>query len=149
MRPFQASLFGALLAFSLAVPVRGDSPDEAKLKRDQSDCRRWAAQHTHFDPNETTSDTPRPPIDPPLGHAPGIAIHDAAAAKQREADARRRNEMIARKQRAQDEADLEARRAVYERAVKTCVEGRTASVGDHSTASIGESSGSSSESTPQ
>ena len=142
MHLFRASLVGAFWALALAGPVGGDSlslDPEAQLKRDQSDCRRWATLHTGFDPrNTTSSEAPNPhQTVPVLKSVPGAASHGFAASALRD-DERRRSARMARKQQVQDEADLEDRRAVYERAVRTCLEGRNHSSNDHSAALIGE-----------
>jgi hypothetical protein len=122
----RASLIGAFAALAVVSSARGDpigAPTDdqavAQQRKDESDCRRWASHHTGFDPKESApSEPPRTvrPLDPPSG--PGHAVLR---------EARQRDEAKARKkQRAQDQADFESRRANYERALKQCLEGRGA-----------------------
>jgi len=81
-----------------------------------------AAQHTGFDPKNDTSGEPPPKKDPRLMRA----RRQGRCAAERGASTRR---LIARKkQRELDDADLERRRASYDRAVKDLFEGRNYSV---------------------
>jgi hypothetical protein len=126
----RVSWIGAFLALALVSPARGDSvvtpkgeKSAAQQKKDKYECHRWATQHTGFDPKDATSSEPPPQKDPRLD-----AERGARAGGQLN-EARRHEDTIARKkQRDVDDADLERRRASYDRALKTCLEGRNYSV---------------------
>ena len=130
---FRTALIAAFLALAPVGSLRGDSLSaEDQRKRDESDCRRWATLHTGFDPKNPPPSSDAPPSDQTvaqLGPSPGAA-NSALAIALRDAE-RRRNASMARKKAAQYEVDLESQRAVYERTVKTCLEGRGHSVADH------------------
>lgn len=134
MHLFRAALIGAFLTLGLVGSVRAESlSPEAKLKRDQSDCRRWAILHTGFDPKNTTpSEAPHPEQTLLAPHPAAVGGSRGLAASALRDSEQRRNAIMERKQRAQDDADLEARRAVYERALRTCLEGRNHTVKDRS-----------------
>jgi len=122
MHPFRVSLMGAFAALAVVSSVRADPTDEslAQQKKVDYECRQWAAQHTGFDPKAPTPSEPPRRIRSldPVPRGAGDALLQAA---------RRRDDALARKkQREEQEAELESRRAKYERAVKTCLEGRQA-----------------------
>jgi hypothetical protein len=120
------SLLGVFAALALASAAHGDSvgapkgeKSVAQQKKDKYECHRWAVQHTGFDPKSDTSSEPPRKTDPRLD-----AERSAKAGAQLN-EARRREDMAARKrQRELEDAELERRRASYDRAVKTCLEGR-------------------------
>jgi hypothetical protein len=123
MRLFRVWLIGASAALAVVSPASGDTAEEeaaAQQKKIAYECRQWASQHTQFDPKEPApDDTPRRTgrLDPAPG-TPGGAL-----LKQQR---RREDEIARKKQHEQEQADFEARRAKYDRALKTCLEGRGA-----------------------
>jgi hypothetical protein len=122
--PFsRVALIAAFGALAAASSVRGDpmsSEALAKNRKDNYECHQWASHHTGFDPKQSApSEPPRKlhPLDPVPGGPGGAMLKEA----------RRRDDAKAHKrQREQEEADFETRRANYERVLKTCLEGRGA-----------------------
>jgi hypothetical protein len=94
----------------------GDEP-QAQLKRDTDDCRRRATLHTGFDPNDPPSAEAPRKTSARMKPMPG---KDSRVLQEEE---RLEDERARKKQQAEAEADLERRRADYDRAVKTCLAG--------------------------
>jgi hypothetical protein len=135
MHPFRLSLMGVFVMLvvlgglsssrgaSIVSPADDDS--RAQLQRDTDDCRRRAIMHTGFDPKDPTpAEAPRKTTTrmKPMPGPEGRALQEA----ERRQDVRER-----KKQQVQDEADLESRRAAYDRAMKTCLEGLNHAAEEH------------------
>ncbi len=120
------SLVCALLAIALASSARGVTPKRdqsaAQQEKDQYECRRWAVAHTGFDPKNPPS---APPRKTGVQSSPVAGLKGDPVLRKVQ---RRDEEMARKKQQEQHKAKLEAQRVKYERAVKTCLEGRNYSV---------------------
>ena len=137
---------GPALADLMIYPKAKQSAEQQS--KDKYECHEWAVQQTGFNPMQSVSTEPPPPVgrqpNAVRGAARGAAAGAVVGAVAGDAGkgaaagaaggalvgaARRRDQEYARNQeRAQNEAAVQGQRANYDRAVKTCLEARNYSV---------------------
>jgi hypothetical protein len=124
----------------IAYPAKGQSADQQS--RDRYDCHVWAVQQSGFDPTQQIAQGAPPPA-PTTGLVPGAARGAAVgavggaiggnagkgaaigAASGALIGGIRRNEQLRRQQAYQQQSGSSTpQRATYERALKTCLQGR-------------------------